>query len=60
MTGASKVGGGWQESIDDHTTTTAGNDKRRERAVDDEGSNKEGKGGKGDGDYNKVGVQQRG
>jgi hypothetical protein len=25
--GASKVGGGWQESIDDHTTTMAGNNE---------------------------------
>jgi hypothetical protein len=56
----SKVGGGWRKSINDHRTMTAGNDKQREPAVDDEGSNKEGKGGKGDGDYNESGLQQRG
>jgi hypothetical protein len=28
------VGGGWQESIDDHTTTTAGNDEQHKRAAD--------------------------
>jgi hypothetical protein len=44
------VGSGWQESIEDHMTMTAGNDKRQERAADDEGSNKEGKGGKGNGE----------
>ncbi len=38
--GASKVGGGWRESI-----------------KDDEGSNKEGKGGKGDGDGEEGGGQ---
>jgi hypothetical protein len=27
VTGASKVGGGWQESIDDHSTMMVGNDK---------------------------------
>jgi hypothetical protein len=31
LTGASKVGGGWQESIDDHITTMAGDDERQER-----------------------------
>jgi hypothetical protein len=55
--GASKVGGGWQESVDNHRTTTAGKDERQERAADDEGSNKEGEGGKGDGDYNEGGTQ---
>ncbi len=25
--GASKAGGGWQESVDDHTATTAGDGK---------------------------------
>jgi hypothetical protein len=57
---ASKVGGGWQESIDNHTTMMVGDDKQLEYAADDEGSNKEGKGGKGDGDYNEGGAQQRG
>jgi hypothetical protein len=42
------------------TTMTVGDDERRERAVDDDGSNKEGKGGKGDGDSNEGGGQQRG
>jgi hypothetical protein len=26
-TGSSKAGSGWPESVDDHTTTTVGNDK---------------------------------
>jgi hypothetical protein len=46
-TGASKAGSGWQETINDPTTTTAGKDKQQERAVYDEGSDKEGKGSKG-------------
>ncbi len=44
------MGGGWQESINDHTTTTAGDDKQRDHAADVEGSNKEGEGGKGYGE----------
>ncbi len=48
-TGVSKVGGGWQESIDNHTSMTAGNDKQCNPATDFEGSNKEGKGNKGKG-----------
>jgi hypothetical protein len=60
MTGASKVGGGWQESIDHHRITTVSNNEQQERAADDECSNKEGKGGKGDGDYNEGGAQRRG
>jgi hypothetical protein len=44
------VGGGWQESVDNHTSTTAGKDKQRERAVNVEGSNKEAKGGKSNGE----------
>ncbi len=32
-----------------------GDDKQQERTADDEGSNKEGKGGKGDGDGDKGG-----
>jgi hypothetical protein len=35
----SKVGGGWQESINNHKTTAAGDDERLERAADVEGSN---------------------
>ncbi len=42
-----KVGGGWQESVDNHMTMMVGNDKQLEHAADDEGSNKEGKEGKG-------------
>ncbi len=48
--GASKAGGGWQESVDDHLTMTAGNDKQLELVADDDGSDKEGEGGKGDSD----------
>jgi hypothetical protein len=51
-TGASKVGTGWQESANDHTTTMAGKDKQQKHAVDDEGRKEEGKGGKEDGDGN--------
>jgi hypothetical protein len=54
-TGVSKAGGGWKESIDDHSTTMAGADKQQERVVDNDGSNKEGKGAKGDGDGNECG-----
>ncbi len=54
------MGSGWQESVNDHTTMTADDDKRQEHAADDEGSNTEGEGGKGEGDYNEGGVQQRG
>jgi hypothetical protein len=59
-TEASKAGGGWQESIDNHSTMTVGNDKQQEHDTDDDGSNKEGEGGKGDGDSNEGGGQQRG
>ena len=45
-----KAGGGWQESVNDHTATTVGNDKRRERVRNDEGNDKDCEGGKGDGD----------
>jgi hypothetical protein len=58
--GVSKAGGGWQGSINNHTTMTTGDDEQQERAVNDEGSNKGGKGGKGDGDGDKGGGQQRG
>jgi hypothetical protein len=44
------VGGGWKESVDDHTTMAAGNDGQNEHAADVEGNNEEGKGGKGDGE----------
>jgi hypothetical protein len=35
-----------------HMTTTVGDDEQREPAVDDDGSDKEGKGGQGNGDRN--------
>jgi hypothetical protein len=44
------VGGGWQESIDNHTSMMAGNDEQCEHAADVESSNKEGKGSKGNGE----------
>jgi hypothetical protein len=47
---ALKVDSGWQQSVDDHTTMIAGDDKKRERAVDVAGSNKEGKGSTGNGE----------
>ncbi len=50
------MGGGWQESVDDHRTTMAGNYDQREHVVDDEGRDKEGEGGKDDGDYNEGGA----
>jgi hypothetical protein len=36
-------------------TMMLGNDEQQERAVDDDGSNKEGEGGEGDGDGNEGG-----
>ena len=39
----------------DHTTTMVGDNERRERAADDNGSNEEGEGGKGNGDGNEGG-----
>jgi hypothetical protein len=36
-------------------TTTVGDDERQEHVADDDGSNKEGEGGKGDGDGNEGG-----
>jgi hypothetical protein len=33
-TGASKVGSGWQEIINNHTTRTVGNDKQCEHVAD--------------------------
>ena len=58
--GMPKAGGGWRESINDHTATTlVGDDKRRERARDDEGNDEDCEGGKGDGD-NEEGAGQQG
>jgi hypothetical protein len=48
-------GGRWlarERQRGDHTTTMVGDDERRERAADDEGSDEEGDGGQGDGDEN--------
>ncbi len=56
-TGASKAGGGWPESVDDHSTMTAGKDEQQEHAADYDGSNKEGEGDKGNGDGNEGGGQ---
>jgi hypothetical protein len=39
------VGGGWGESINNHTTMTVGNNEGREHVADVEGSNKEGEDG---------------
>ncbi len=53
-------GGRWlarEHQGGDHTTTTVGNDKQRERAADDNGSNKEGEGGQSDGEGNEGGGQ---
>ncbi len=55
-----KAGGGWRESIDDHTATIVGDDKRREHAGDDEGNDKDCEGGKGDGDNKESAGQQGG
>ncbi len=44
----------------DHTTIATGDGEQREHVVDDDGSNKEGEGGKEDGDGNKGGGRQRG
>ena len=56
--GAPKAGSGWQESVKGHANTTAGNDEQQEHVQDNEGSNKDGKGRKGDGDNNE-GVRQQ-
>jgi hypothetical protein len=48
-------GGRWlarERQRGDHTTTMVGNDKQRERAADDDGSDEEGEGGQGNGDKN--------
>jgi hypothetical protein len=51
-------GGRWlarEHQQGNHTTATVGDDKQRERAADDDGSNEEGEGGKGDGNGNEGG-----
>ncbi len=53
-------GGRWlarEHRRGDHMTTTVGDDERRERVADDDGSNKKGEGGQGDGDGNEGGGQ---
>jgi hypothetical protein len=53
-------GGRWlarERQRGDHTTTTVGDDERRECAVDDDSSDKEGEDGQGDGDGNEGGGQ---
>ena len=55
-------GGQWlarEHRRGNHMTTTVGS-KRQERAVDDDGSDKEGEGGKGHGVGNEGGGRQRG
>jgi hypothetical protein len=56
-------GGQWlarERQRGNHTTTMVGNDERRERAADDNGSDKEGEGGQGYGDGNEGGGRRRG
>ncbi len=55
-TGASKAGSGWQESANNHTTMTEGDYEQQEHTADDVGSDKEGKGGKGNGDCKEGGM----
>ena len=57
--GMPKAGGGWQESVDNHTATTVGDNERRERARNDEGKDKDCEGSKEDGD-NEEGTGQQG
>ena len=56
-------GGRWlarERRRGDHTITTVGNDERRERAADDDGSDEECEDGKGRGDGNEGGGRRRG
>jgi hypothetical protein len=56
-------GGRWlarEHRQGNHTTTTVGDNERRERAADDDGSDKEGEGGQGNGDGNEGGGQKSG
>ncbi len=55
-----KAGGGWRESVNDHTAMTVGNGKQQERARDDEGNDEDGEGGKGDGNNKESAGQQGG
>ncbi len=51
-------GGQWlarEHQQGNHMTTMVGDNKQRERAVDDDGSNEEGEGGQGNGDGNEGG-----
>ncbi len=45
VVGMPKAGRGWQESVDNHTTTMVGDDEQQERARNDEGNNEDGEGG---------------
>jgi hypothetical protein len=58
--GMPKAGGGWQESVEDHTATTVGDGERQECAHDDEGDDKDGEGGKSDGNNKEDAGQQGG
>ncbi len=58
--GMPKADGGWQESVNDHAAMMVGDDEQRERAHDDEGNDKDCKGGKGDGDNEEDAGQQGG
>ncbi len=56
-------GGRWlarERQRGDHTTTTVGKVERRERAADEDGSDKKGEGGQGDSDGNEGGGRRRG
>ncbi len=55
-----KVGGGWRESVNDHTATTVGDDERQERVLDHVGNDEDCEGGKGDGDNEEGSGQQGG
>jgi hypothetical protein len=58
--GASKAGDHWQEIVNNHTTMIASDNKWKEGVADNEGSDKEGKSGKGGGNGDEGGGQQRG
>jgi hypothetical protein len=53
------AGGGWQESVNDHTARMVGDNERRERARNDEGNDKDCESSKGNGD-NEEGAGQQG
>jgi hypothetical protein len=57
-------GGRWlvreRQRSDHDTTKMVGDNKQQERVADDDGSDKEGESGKGNGDVNEGGGQRRG